>query len=323
MNREIYFNFIEERLHLLSLRIETRGRLNLLDINGHSENFYLHFFNLIYGYELRNLNHESPNAASIDLIDDKNKILIQVSATNTKQKIESSLSKDILKKLSDYTFKFISISKNASDLRTKMYENPHSINFTPKNDIYDITSILNDINAREIDGIREIYNFINKELERDSKRVKLDSNLATIINILSKEQWDESDYTMDVNSFEIEKKITFNDLKSKSDLIKEYSVYHTKVDQKYSEFDSMGVNKSKSVLELIRRLYLDIKNKNDADTIFSLVIDGVIEKVLNSNNFQQIPIDELELCVDILAVDAFIRCKIFENPEGYCYATSR
>lgn len=323
MNREIYFNFIEERLHLLSLRIETRGRLNLLDINGHSENFYLHFFNLIYGYELRNLNHESPNAASIDLIDDKSKILIQVSATSTKQKIESSLSKDILKKLSDYTFKFISISKNASDLRTKRYENPHSINFTPKNDIYDITSILNDINAREIDGIREIYNFINKELERDIKRVKLDSNLATIINILSKEQWDESDNTMDVNSFEIDKKITFNDLKSKSDLIKEYSVYHTKVDQKYSEFDSMGVNKSKSVLELIRRLYLDIKNKNDADTIFSLVIDGVIEKVLNSNNFQQIPIDELELCVDILAVDAFIRCKIFENPEGYCYATSR
>jgi hypothetical protein len=245
-----------------------------------------------------------------------------VSATSTKQKIESSLSKDILKEFSDYTFKFISISKDASDLRKKTYENPHSINFTPKNDIYDVTYILNEINIKKIDDIKEIYSFIKKELGRNPDRVKLDSNLATIINILSKEQWDESNNTMDINSFEIEKKITFNDLKSKSDLIKEYSIHYIKVDQKYSEFDSMGVNKSRSVLASIRRLYLDNKNKNDADTIFSLVIDGLIEKILNSNNFQQIPIDELELCVDILVVDAFIRCKIFENPEGYCYATS-
>jgi len=322
MNRNRYFDYIEESLHTLSRRIKTKGRLNLLDINGHSENFHLHFFNLMYGYELENLNHKSPNVPSIDLIDKKNKIIIQVSATSTKQKIESSLSKDLLKKYSDYTFKFISISEDASDLKKKVYNNPHHINFTPKNDIYDIVSILDDIRVRKIDDIKEIYDFIKKELGRDTDQVKLDSNLATIINILSKEQWDESDNIMNVNDFEIEKKITVNDLKSRSEIIREYSVYHAKLDQKYSEFDSMGVNKSMSVLASIRKLYLDFKNKNDADTIFSLVIDGVIEKVLNSNNFQQIPIDELELCVDILVVDAFIRCKIFENPEGYCYAAS-
>lgn len=323
MNRNVYFDYIEQNLHILSNRIDTRSRLNLLDLNGHSENFYLHFFNLIYGYELRNLNHESKNVESIDLIDENKKILIQVSATSTKQKIDYSLSKDLLKEKSDYTFKFISISKDASNLRTKEYDNPHYINFTPKNDIHDITSILDDIRVKGIDDIRKIYVFIKKELGSDIDPVKLDSNLATIINILSKEQWDELDSTMDVNSFEIENKITFNDLKSKRYLIIEYSAYHPRVDKKYSEFDSRGVNKSISVLASIRRLYVDIKNKNDADTIFSLVIDGVKEKVLNSNNFQQIPIDELELCVDILVVDAFIRCKIFENPEGYCYATSR
>ncbi len=32
--------------------------------------------------------------------------------------------------------------------------------------------------------------------------------------------------------------------------------------------------------------------------------------------------DELELGVDIMPVDAFIRCKIFENPENYNYANS-
>lgn len=322
MNRSFYFDDIEERLQTLSTRIKAKGRLNLLDIHNHSENFYLHFFNLIYDYELENLNHENLNVPSIDLLDKKNKIIIQVSATSTKQKIESSLSKDLLKKFSGYTFKFISISEDASNLRTKKYQNPYDIIFTPKSDIYDIGSILNDIRIKEIDEIKEIHDFIKKELGVEISQVKFDSNLATIINILSKEEWDESDNTLNVNSFEIEKKITVNDLKNKSDLIKEYSVYHAKLDQKYSEFDSMGVNKSKSVLASIRKLYLDHKNKKDADTIFSLVIDGVIEKVLNSNNFQQIPIDELELSVDILVVDAFIRCKIFENPEGYCYASS-
>jgi len=84
----------------------------------------------------------------------------------------------------------------------------------------------------------------------------------------------------------------------------------------------MGVNKSKSVLASIHRLYLDYKNKSDADTILSLVTEGIKEKVLNSNNFEHIPIEELDLCIDILVVDAFIRCKIFEDPEDYSYATS-
>lgn len=322
MNSMVYFDYIEEKLHTLSVRIAAKGKLNLLDIHGHSENFYLHLLNIIYGYELVNLNNQQHNVEAIDLVDTKNKILVQVSATSNKQKIESSLSKEILKQYSGYTFKFISISKDASDLRKKTYKNPYSINFTPDKDIYDVCYILNDIRGKEIGDIERIYEFIKKELGGNIDRVRLDSNLAIIINILSKEQWEEMDTTIDVNSFEIERKITANDLKIKKYTIREYSIYHAKVDQKYSEFDSMGVNKSKSVLASIHRLYLDFKNSNDADTIFSLVIEKIKEKVLNSTNFEQIPIDELELCVDILVVDAFIRCKIFENPEGYSYATS-
>ena len=37
----------------------------------------------------------------------------------------------------------------------------------------------------------------------------------------------------------------------------------------------------------------------------------------HSNNYAEIPYEELEICVEIIVVDAFIRCKIFENPEGY------
>ncbi len=98
--------------------------------------------------------------------------------------------------------------------------------------------------------------------------------------------------------------------------------FNKKVDEKYSEFDTLGVNKSTSVLRSIRKEYRDLKNSGTPDFIFQSVIEKIKEKVLESPNFERIPIDELELCVDILVVDAFIRCKIFENPQNYNYATS-
>ena len=56
------------------------------------------------------------------------------------------------------------------------------------------------------------------------------------------------------------------------------------------------------------------------DDLFILVLEKIQKKTLQSANYNQIPIDELELCVNILVVDAFIRCKIFENPKEYKYA---
>ncbi|WP_407355707.1 ABC-three component system protein [Methanolobus sp. WCC5] len=244
MIRKKYFDYIEEKLHTLSRRIESRGKLNLLDIHGFSEDFYAQFFSLLYGYDLVNLNEKQSNVAAIDLVDKHNKIIIQVSATSTKQKIESSLSKAILKDYSDYNFKFISISKDSSALRSKKYKNPHNINFAPDNDIYDIASILKSIKNMDLDGLDAVYLFIKKELGSNVDRVQLDSNLAVMINFLAKENLDKIDNTISVNSFEIDTKITFNDLERKRDIIEEYFVYHTKVDKIYSEFDSMRLSKT-------------------------------------------------------------------------------
>lgn len=44
MNRSNYFNYIEEKLGVLAYRINLRGKLNILDLNIHSETFFLDFF---------------------------------------------------------------------------------------------------------------------------------------------------------------------------------------------------------------------------------------------------------------------------------------
>ncbi|MCP3941870.1 MAG: SMEK domain-containing protein [Desulfobacteraceae bacterium] len=322
MNQTKYYSYIEEKLHIFANRIATGGKLNMLSLHMHSENFYQHLFNVIYSYNLENLNARLQNVEAIDLVDDKNKIIIQVSSTNTKQKVESALSKKIMKKYLGYTFKFISIANDASNLRKKNFVNPHGISFTPSVDIYDITSILRNILNMDVDGQKMVYEQIKKELGGGVDIVKLDSNLATIINILSKEQWDEANKSDRLIRFEVNRKISYNDLASAKDTIDEYVLYHGRVDAKYSEFDSLGNNKSNSVLATMKRTYLNLKNNRNSDEIFYSVIEEIKNKILVSANYIHIPIDELELCVDILVVDAFIRCKILENPEGYNYAAS-
>ncbi|MDI9310774.1 MAG: SMEK domain-containing protein [Limnohabitans sp.] len=322
MNRPDYFNIIEERLNLLALRIISRGRLNILDFHGHSENFYQYFLNEVYGWTVTNENDIKQNVEAIDLIDHRNKFVIQVSSTASKQKIESSLSKNSIKNYNGYAFKFISIARDADDLRKDTFKNPYGINFTPSTDIIDKNSILSKIRGLHIDDQERIYQFVKKELVIEINPVRLESNLATVINILSKEDWDKSDPEAETNSFEIDRKISHNNLNAAKVIIDDYVVHYGRVDKIYTEFDSQGSNKSSSVLSTIRLEYAKAKSNLADDLLFFQVISKVKEKVLNSSNYISIPFDELELCINILVVDAFIRCKIFENPNNYNYATT-
>lgn len=322
MNRPQYFNVIEEQLNLLATRIISRGRLNILDYHGHSENFYQYFINEVYCWTVTNENDNKQNVEAIDLIDHTNKFIIQVSSTASKQKIESSLSKDSMKNYKGYTFKFISIARDADDLRKETFKNPHGISFTPSADIIDKNSILSKMRGLNIDDQLRIYQFVKKELIMEIDPMKLESNLATVINILSKEDWDKTEAVGETNSFEIERKISHNNLSAAKAIIDDYTVHYGRVDKIYTEFDSQGSNKSNSVLSTIRQEYAKAKSSLNDDQLFFEVIDKVLKKVLNSSNYTSIPFDELELCINILVVDAFIRCKIFENPDNYNYAST-
>jgi hypothetical protein len=317
MNRVPLYNYIDDKLHVLAQRIKTGGKLNMLNLHMHSESFYLHFFNLLYNFKLQNLNSAQQNVEAIDLIDHTNKLIIQVSATCTKLKIEGALSKDIIKKYPNYTFKFISIAKEAKYQKKNTFANPHSIAFSPKYDIYDITSILDKVKAASILKQKDIYKFIKGEIGSEIDIVKLDSNLATIINLLSKEQWDKSKKVNNVSIFEIDRKILHNQLDKAKYLIEEYFLFHSRINAKYAEFDAMGLNKSTSVLSKIQKEYIQLIDKTNPDKTFFDVIDKICQIIIESSNFEEIAYDELELCVNILVVDAFIRCKIFENPQNY------
>lgn len=324
MNRSRYFDYIDEKLNILAWRIEKRGKLNLLDLNIFSETFFADMLNILFGFQLKNLNNEKQNVEGIDLVDEKNKIIAQVSSTCTKQKVESSLAKDILEKYKGYRFKFISISKDAKKLKQNTFYNPHNVLFEPMNDIIDIPFVQNKILSMQIDQQRYCYEFFKKEFGNDIDIVKVDSNLATIINILAKENLDIRPEIPEVIAFEINKKIEYNDLLKIRGIIDDYKVYYKKLNEKYEEYDKQGVNKTLSILSIIRNQYFELSsNVKVSQDLFFSIIDSIIDIIVKSKNYIEIPYEELEMCVHILVVDAFIRCKIFENPEGYNYVITR
>ena len=233
-----------------------------------------------------------------------------------------SLSKDSIKNYKGYTFKFVSIARDADELRKETFKNPHGIAFNPASDIIDKNSILSKIRGLNIIDQERIYKFVRNELLNEFDPLKLESNLATVINILSKEDWNKKEPVGVINSFEIDRKITHNNLNSAKIIIDDHSLHYSRVDKIYAEFDSQGSNKSNSVLSTIRQEYAKLKANLTDDELFFTITSKVQEKVLNSSNYTSIPFDELELCINILVVDAFIRCKIFENPEDYNYATT-
>jgi hypothetical protein len=321
MNRSIYFDFIESKLSSLATSIEVRGSLNILNEHLHAENFYLHFFNLLFGWKLQNLNVEIQNAAGVDLVDMTNRIIVQVSSTATKQKVESALAKD-LSAYKGFTFNFISISKDVKDLRTKTYSNPHNLTFSPPKDIFDIPSILRVIFTMDPDRLKEVYEFLKKELKSEPDTEKVESNLTTIIKILSKEDWGQEVLDFEVIPFDIEEKISYNQLDTPKVLIDDYKIHYHRINKIYSDFDKQGKNKSISILDGIRTEYLKLREVVSPDECFLSVIEKVIVRVQSSANYTPIPYEELELCVQILVVDAFIRCKIFKNPVGNIDARS-
>lgn len=174
-----------------------------------------------------------------------------------------------------------------------------------------------------IQNQKDFYSFIQDELGDDIDIVKVDTNLATIINILAEENLTNVEPPQ-INDFEIERKIDFNHLQKAKDTIENYKVYYSKLDEKYKEFDKQGVNKSLSVFSTLFKQYNSLKLKIDDDVeLFYTLIAEVVKYIQNSKNYVEIAYDELEMCVCIIVVDAFIRCKIFKNPKGYNHVATR
>ncbi len=267
---------------------------------------------LIYGWNLRNANSSQQNAPGIDLVDDTKLILVQVTGSCTKGKIDHSL-KEIPEKYTGYHFYFAPIVIDAKEQRKHKYNPPHEVVFNPETDILDIHFIADKIKGMpDIEDISTIAMFIKDNIQNEvPDTTQLTSGLNYIISQLAEDDLNECDF--DMTEFEIEAKISFNNLSIYTkDAIDQYKIYYINVQEIYSEYARQGKTKSMAVLQKLHRIYVSLKSQASGDDLFIAIKNEIINQIGNKNN--NLSQEQLEMCVEMLMVHAFMECKIFEKP---------
>ncbi|KFZ26377.1 MAG: hypothetical protein KQ78_01318 [Candidatus Izimaplasma bacterium HR2] len=319
MNRENYYNKIDELLAILAHRIRTNNRLNLTSKNIHMENFLVHFYNELFDLAIVNANFLSQNTKAIDLIDDKNKKIYQVSSTCTKKKLQDSLD-NVDNKYVGYEFYFSPIAKaDANHLKRHKYNTKAGIIFNKNSNILDYTKIMNHIISLDIRKLIIIHNLVELELGNilSFNINNMGSYTSEIILLLSKEPLviNDNDAMFNTTEFEIDKKIDFNVLSNATKrIIDEFKYFGNRINNKYLELEKQGNNIRYSILFLFQKTYLKLMDScENPDDLFTKITESIVEKLYLIN--PNLAIEDLDLYVTILTVDAFIRCKIFENPN--------
>ena len=150
------------------------------------------------------------------------------------------------------------------------------------------------------------------------------SLLDSAIRAISDFEFDDDSDKLEVpKAFKPIDKIVYNSVKRNKNLIQEYSVFFPKINAIYEELESQGSFRKEKLLRNIKMLYSRIKGVYVADSDDELKIiqenaDNIIEDIENQllqmvdNNSSTK--EDIAFALPVIIVDAFLRCKILENP---------
>jgi 5-methylcytosine-specific restriction endonuclease McrA len=159
---------------------------------------------------------------------------------------------------------------------------------------------------------------------RQGKLIKNPKLINQAINaIASIEFKEEESNDTSLNTFDINNKIEYNSVKEYKYIIEEYSKYYGKLNTLYSELENRGSFKKEKLLKIIRNLYLKIKGEivNGRESEFEIIqqnadkiLQTVEERIWIIIDKIQSNEDDVLIAIPIIIVDAFMRCKILEEP---------
>jgi hypothetical protein len=180
----------------------------------------------------------------------------------------------------------------------------------------------NDTEKFTVDSLREMKQrheslSISKGLTRNPSMLK---NTINAISNLSLEDILESE---ELNVYNPKLKLNYNAVKTNYSLIQDYKVYQGRINSLYDELERQGSIKKEKLLSNVNQIYTKIKGRYvldsensleiiriNADSILDDVFDELYGQLENSSFFKE----DIILGVRLILVDAFIRCKILEEP---------
>ena len=162
------FKYIKKKLIELRSEVEVDNEIGQFDINKIVEDVYMHILNDVYGWDLKNANLLKENFPAIDLIDEKNMIVIQVTSTTDTTKLRSTIEK--FKKLDDeyaiYDLKMFYIKDKPKFSSASLEE--FEKNGVEKADLLGIKDILHEVQAN-VDLCDKLYETLQKIFVEDAK----------------------------------------------------------------------------------------------------------------------------------------------------------
>lgn len=162
--REECIEYITSQLAIIKSKVELCSSLNLLNINIYMESFMCGLLNLVYSYNLVNLNNAQANYTSIDLGDRAKRIAIQVTSNTKSTKIlhtiEGFVDKGYDKDFDRLIVLIIGLKKN------------YRSNFVAKNgfciskdtDIIDFRDLLSKINGMDTPSLQQVVRYLQQEV---------------------------------------------------------------------------------------------------------------------------------------------------------------
>ena len=167
----------------------------------------------------------------------------------------------------------------------------------------------------------------NREHEQRTRLYNDTSLLWTAINAIinSELQEDSIDIYDELKAFSISEKIRYNDIKRNKFLMDDHKEHHAKLSSIYSELEDNVAFKKDRLFGIIKNIYLENKGKyvlnhpNEielvrahADDIIDGVQNDILDAILEDKTGRR---DEIAFGVNMIMADAFMRCKILEEPK--------
>ncbi len=165
---------IESRLKQFSTEVELNGAINRRSINIDAEVFFAEFLNVLFDWSLRIANFAGHNEPGVDLVSEKNSVVVQVSSRSDRAKIRESLEKtDAKYKSGGYHFYFATTRMDHEEYKSGFDKYTGGLVFDHRTNVYDLKTLI--AKARESsEKVGKLAELVNRYFERKETKKTLD-----------------------------------------------------------------------------------------------------------------------------------------------------
>lgn len=317
MKKEIYLKNVAESLALLSKQVELLNAVNLYDINIIAEDFFAGLLNLIFDYKLKNANVVEKNAQAIDLIDEENKISIQVTSDNSNTKIKHTINEYIDNKSYEKYDRLIVLILTTKKKYSKPFDTNNTFVFDKGKDILDVKDLIKFVRGLEIENIREINNFLERELcdkvysVKETQANEIDT-IIDLIEYISKHKEVKKKIDSEVDPYY---KIYKRFKEFSESLISEYTTLYTLYGDAIETInETIGIDEAQDIiimfyLQDISMQFLDKTNDNPIKALNKLVCYFEDKLSVNGKKYDR-------AAIKFYLVNEMIKCRVFPNERN-------